>query len=143
VPSAYARFLIAVTVDDLAANGLLGEHYPQTCWERSVETLTANKDGIAGLAVASHEQIEAYLLYLQSGAAVDILSLQSLIEDGGGRLRQLLSEVRRRGVTTVRFPKVHSEEISPTRLETLGFRPAAVHRFYAASAQGLRTASAY
>ena len=36
-------FVIPVSVDDLAANGLLGEDYPQTCWERSVETLTAGR----------------------------------------------------------------------------------------------------
>ena len=41
-------FVIPVTVDDLAANGLLGEADPQVCWERSVETLTARKDDIAG-----------------------------------------------------------------------------------------------
>jgi GNAT superfamily N-acetyltransferase len=29
------RFVIPVTVDDLAANGLLGEARPQECWERS------------------------------------------------------------------------------------------------------------
>src|SRR5688572_10842032 len=45
------RFIIPVTVDDLAANGLLEETHPQVCWERSVETLTARKDDIAGLAV--------------------------------------------------------------------------------------------
>ena len=55
--------MIPVTVDDLAANGLLEEADPQTCWERSVETLTARKDDIAGLAVASDERIEAYVLY--------------------------------------------------------------------------------
>ena len=58
-------FVIPVTVDDLAANGLLGEAHPQVCWERSVETLTARKDDIAGLAVASDERIEAYLLYVK------------------------------------------------------------------------------
>ena len=58
-------FVIPVTVDDLAANGLLGEAHPQVCWERSVETLTARKDDIAGLAVASDERIEAYLLYVR------------------------------------------------------------------------------
>jgi GNAT superfamily N-acetyltransferase len=57
------RFVIPVTVDDLAANGLLEEAGPQTCWERSVETLTARKDEIAGLAVASAECIEACVLY--------------------------------------------------------------------------------
>src|ERR1051325_6040685 len=60
-------FVIPVTVDDLAANGLLGEAYQQVCWERSVETLTARKDDITGLAVASDERIEAYLLYVKSG----------------------------------------------------------------------------
>ena len=58
--------MIPVTVDDLAANGLLGEADPQACWERSVETLTARKDDIAGLAVASDERIEAYLLYVRT-----------------------------------------------------------------------------
>ena len=36
----------------------------RVCWERSVETLTARKDDIAGLAVASDERIEAYVLYV-------------------------------------------------------------------------------
>src|SRR5947207_7150182 len=60
-------FVIPVTVDDLAANGLLGQIDRQVCWERSVETLTARKDDIAGLAVASDERIEAYLLYAKCG----------------------------------------------------------------------------
>ena len=54
--------MIPVTVDDLAANGLLGTADSQVCWERSVETLTARKDEITGLAVASDERIEAYVL---------------------------------------------------------------------------------
>src|SRR6478672_6807249 len=61
------RFVIPVTVDDLAANGLLGEAHPQVCWTHSVETLTARKDDIEGLAVASDERIEAYVLYVKLG----------------------------------------------------------------------------
>jgi L-amino acid N-acyltransferase YncA len=64
---AEGRFVIPITVDDLAANGLLEAH-PQVCWERSVETLTARKDDIAGLAVASEERIESYVLYLKPEA---------------------------------------------------------------------------
>ena len=71
--------MIPVTVDDLVANGLL-EIHAQSCWERSVETLTARKDEIEGLAVASDERIEAFILYLKDG---EILSLRSFIEDGG------------------------------------------------------------
>ena len=90
-------FVIPVTIDDLAANDLLGEAHPQVCWERSVETLTARKDDIAGLAVASDERIEAYVLYVKGGRdATEILSLRSFIEDGGARLRQLLSQLRAR-----------------------------------------------
>jgi len=122
-------FVIPVTVDDLAANGLLGEDHPEVCWERSVETLTARKDDIAGLAVASDERIEAYLLYVKDG---EMMSLRSLVDDGGSRLRLLLSRV---GAASLRFPKVHPEEISRELLDALGFRPAGGHRLYAATAR--------
>ena len=108
----------------------------QVCWERSVETLTARKDDIAGLAVASDERIEAYLLYVKRGVeGTEILSLRSFIEDGGARLKQLLSRLRARGMRTFRFPKVHPAEISKEFLETLGFRPAGGHLLYAARAR--------
>jgi len=125
-------FVIPVTVDDLAANGLLGEAHPQTCWERAVETLTARKDDIAGLAVASDERIEAYLLYRNGG---EIVSLRTFIEDGGARLKQLLAQLRMRSAGTFLFPKVHPAEISKAVLETLGFHPVGGHRLYAARAQ--------
>ena len=124
-------FVIPVTIDDLAANGLLGEADPQVCWERSVETLTARKDDIAGLAVASDERIEAYLLYVNRDAGPEIVALRSYVEDGGARLTQLLSRL---GMGTFRFPKVHPVEISKEFLEALGFRPAGGHRLYAARA---------
>ncbi len=145
------RFVIPVTVDDLAANGLLGEAHPQLCWKRSVETLTAMKNDIAGLAVASDERIEAYLLYYMkcgvgpegnaeegprpSAPTAEIVSLRTFIEDGGARLRQLLFRLLAKGMGTFRFPKVHPEEISKECLETLGFRAAAAHRLYAATAR--------
>ena len=122
-------FVIPVTVDDLAANGLL-EGYVPTCWRRSPETLNARKDAIKGLAVASQEQIEAYLLYIEDEA--EILALRSFVDDGGARLNLLLSQV---GLPTLRFPKVHRSEIPPNYLETLGFRPAGVHRLYATTAR--------
>jgi GNAT superfamily N-acetyltransferase len=157
-------FVIPVTVDDLAANGLLGEVQPQVCWERSVETLTAKKDDIAGLAVATDERIEAYLLYLaremspegdaeagprardatrgnrdavgvSRSEVAEIVSLRSFIEDGGARLSQLLSRLRARGTRSIRFPKVHPSEISKEWLETLGFSPTGGHLLYAAKAR--------
>jgi GNAT superfamily N-acetyltransferase len=128
-------FVIPVTVDDLAANDLLGQGH-QVCWERSVETLTARKDDLAGLAVASDERIEAYLLYVKPGVeGTEILSLRTFIEDGGARLKQLLSRLRAQDMRTFRFPKVHPAEISQEVLETLGFRPAGGHLLYAARAR--------
>ncbi len=125
-------FVIPVTVDDLAANGLLEEGHPPVCWERSVETLTARKDDIAGLAVASDERIEAYLLYRIGG---EIVSLRSFVEDGGALLRQLLARLRAQSVGSLQFPKVHPAEVSKELLESLGFRPAGGHRLYAAMAR--------
>jgi GNAT superfamily N-acetyltransferase len=123
-------FVIPVTVDDLAANGLLGEAHPTVCWTRSVETLTARKDDIAGLAVASDERIEACILYTYDG---EIVSLCTFIEDGGARLTQLLARLRAQGMGTFRFPKVHPAEISKELLETLGFRAAGGHLRYAST----------
>jgi GNAT superfamily N-acetyltransferase len=136
VGEAAGMFVIPVTIDDLAANGLLGDDHLQICWERSVETLTAKKDDIAGFAVASDERIEAYLLYVTRGIQdTEIVSLRSFIDDGGARLKQLLSQLRARGMETLRLPKVHSAEISREWLETLGFSPAGGHLLYAARAQ--------
>jgi GNAT superfamily N-acetyltransferase len=127
-----AMLVIPVTVDDLTANGLLGPGHPPTCWERSVETLTARKDEIDGLAVASDERLEAFMLYLKDG---EIAALRSVVEDGGARLAQLLSHLRARGMQTFRLPRVHPAEISEEILATLGFRPAGAHRLYAATAR--------
>ena len=126
------RWVIPITVNDLAANGLLGEADPPVCWERSVETLTARKDDIAGLAVASDEQIEAYILYIEDG---EIVSLRSLIDDGGARLKQLISRLHAGGMSNLKFTKVHPAEISNEILETLGFRSVGGHRLYAGMAR--------
>jgi len=130
-------FVVPVTVDDLAANGLFEDGH--SCWERSIETFTARKDDIAGLAVASDERIEAYLLYVTCGAdpegTADIVSLRCFVDDDGARLVELLSRLRAQSMSTIRFPKVHSDEMSKESLEGLGFHPAAVHRVYAALAR--------
>jgi GNAT superfamily N-acetyltransferase len=131
-PVESAGMLIPVTIDDLVANDLLGDQHVPTCWERSVETLMARKDEVEGLAVASDERIEAFMLYLNDG---EILSLRSFVEDGGARLKQLLAQLRPQAAGAVRFPKVHPAEISTEFLERLGFRSAGAHLLYAARAR--------
>ena len=125
-------FMIPVTIDDLAANGLMEDRHPQQCWERSVETLTARKDDIQGFAVASDECIEAFILFLKDG---EILSMRSLIEDGGARLGQMLDQLRAQGLKTLRIQKVHPAEISAEFMAMLGFRSTGAHRLYAAKAR--------
>ena len=127
--SAQPGLVIPFTVDDLLANGLLNEADPHVCWERSIENLKARKDDIEGLALASDEQIEAYVLYMKDGSA---LAIRTLVDDGGCRLNELLSRI---GMRTIRFPKVHPAEISREVLEVLGFRPVDGHRLYAARAR--------
>jgi GNAT superfamily N-acetyltransferase len=122
-------FVIPVTIDDLGANGLLEESQPQTCWDRSVETIKARTDEIAGLAVASDERIEACVLYSKDG---QIMSLRMFVEDGGAGLKQLVSRLE---IGTCRFPKVHPAEISKELLKTIGFRAVAAHQLYAAKAR--------
>jgi GNAT superfamily N-acetyltransferase len=124
-----AGLIVPVSVDDLAANGLLGDDTRQTCWERSVESLLARKEEIAGLAIASDERIEAYVLYRRE---TELVSLWTFIDDGGLRLGQLL---RRLGARALRFPKVHPAEVADGVLQTLGFRPTGQHRLYSALAR--------
>ena len=138
-------FVIPVTVDDLVANGLLDEppshpaaarqDHPQVCWERSVETLTARKDEIAGLAVASDERIEAYILYATRGPTGEILGLRTFVDDVEARLGALLNRLRALREMEFLFPKVHPSEISQEALARLGFRPAGWHRLYATRAR--------
>ena len=125
-------FVIPVTVDDLVANGLLEQRDSHVCWERSVETLTARKDDIAGLAIASDERIEAYLLYVKREGDAEIVSLRSFVEDGGSRLKQLIARL---GGGAFRLAKVHPAEMSTEFLEMLGFRPAGRHLLYAGTAR--------
>jgi GNAT superfamily N-acetyltransferase len=122
------RLVIPVTVDDLAANGLLEADTGAVCWQRSVETLMARKDGIAGLAVASDESIEACILYIEDG---EVVMLRSFFADAGARLKLLVSRLRRAGLQTLRIPKVHETESAASRLAALGFRDAGTYRLYA------------
>ena len=100
---------------------------------------TARKNEVAGLAVASDERIEAYVLYANHptdpGGATEILALRSLVDDDDGRLKQLLSRLRGQSSSTLLFPKVHRAEISEELPGTLGFRAGGGYRLYAARAR--------
>lgn len=131
-------FVIPVTIDDLVANDLLAAGAP-VCWEHSVETLTARKDEIAGLAIASDERIEACALYIAETATdtgrTEMVTLRSFVKGADAHLRQLVSALRMRGATTLWFPRVHPSAVSRELLEAIGFRPAGRHRLYVGMAR--------
>ena len=142
-----AGFVIPVTVDDLAANGLFqeappsllasaGQGQPPVCWKRSLETVTARKDELEGLAVASEERIEAYLLYIKDGRQAEVVSFRSFFDNPPSTgLGPLVARVRAGGVQTLLLPKVHPSEVSQAYLETLGFRSAGRTRLHATIAR--------
>jgi len=132
--AAAGGFLIPITIDDLTANGALETH-PGTCWERSIETLSARKDETSGLAVASDERIEAYVLYSTHGGSVEIVALRSLVDDGGARLKHLLGYLGLRETGRLWFPRVHPAEISKDQMEALGFTETARHRLFSTTAR--------
>jgi hypothetical protein len=121
-----------VTRSHLGGNPARQDAPPQVSWQRSAETLTARKDDISGLAVASDERIKVCVLYIKDG---EIVSLRPFVEDQGVRLTRLLSRLRAEGMGTFRVPKVHPSEISRELLKTLGFRPAGRHLLYAPKAR--------
>jgi hypothetical protein len=90
---------------------------------------------MAGFAVASDERIEAYVLYQPQTIEADIVALGSLVDDGGSRLRQLISRVQSTGIETLTFSKVHASEIPEGLLSAVGFLRADLHRRYGATAR--------
>jgi GNAT superfamily N-acetyltransferase len=128
-------FVIPFAVDDVAANGLVSDGESHVCWERSVEALTAARDDIAGLAVASADRIEAYVLYTSDGSDADILALRTCGGDGPGQLERLLCQLQAQGISRFTFSKVHPAEMAAECLDALGFRVAGRHWRYGTTAR--------
>lgn len=137
------RLLIPVTVDDLQANGLIGETDPKLCWERQVEALEARRNEITGLAIATEDSIEAYLLYASLTASglccdgTDVLAFGSSVADEGRRIRLLLRRLIAQRPGPVRINKMHPNELPGPLLEDLGFRSVGCHTRYTAEARAL------
>ena len=129
-PLGAGRVVIPVTVDDLLANGLL-EARPVLCWERSLETLTARKAEVKGLGVATDEGIEAFVIYTGAG---EVLTLGSLVDEGGGGLAHVLSIAGRHGPPAFTFAKADPLGPEVKWLGSLGFRPAGECLVFAARA---------
>jgi hypothetical protein len=124
---------IPVTVDDLQANGLLGHDELDPPWERALVSLVARKAELQGIALATVETIEAYILLgrpdgsEQGGARAEgreILALRSLVPDeDGSRLRGLMALAVEEVQGPLRFPGAGPREVPASVLRAMGFRP--------------------
>jgi len=145
--SAHARaldeaLLVPVTVDDLAANGLLDATDAPVCWARAAETLMARKAELSGLALVSDQGFEAFLLFSARNDEAQIVALRSLVDDGEQGLRRLCAVLPAMGLRTSVMPRVHPSEASSSHLEALGFRPAERYRRFAGHAAALAARAA-
>lgn len=123
-----------VTVDELVANGALDIAAPR-CWERSRATLINRRDEIGGLAVASEERIEAWLLFEKSppGDRRGVLGFGCADKTRAGLwLGLLFRQYAAQDRSPVRIPRVDPREIPFELLRSWGFEPGAVTVGYAA-----------
>ena len=104
--------------------------------EALVETPTARKDNISGLAVASDERIEAYVLYVTRGMEeTEIVSLRSSSTMLEPVCNNCSLNSAREAWRPLRFLEGSLRPRSQRRIETLKFNPVGVHRPYAATAK--------
>jgi GNAT superfamily N-acetyltransferase len=124
-----AGLVSAVTVEELVQSGTLEPSLPRP-WERSLATLVSRSREIDGLAIASDERVEAYVLHRMHAGACEIVAL------GGARselLSPLLADLRRRSGAPARICKVAEGEIPGALLVALGFHRESEYIGYAAN----------
>lgn len=108
-----------ITAQDLLE--IIETEKTDTSWERALETIRNRKGELRGFAMASPEQIEAYLLIrkILTNQKVEIIRL-------GGRnatfLNLLVNAVVSQETGPVIIPKLSTNEIPSDRVESLGFR---------------------
>ncbi|MBZ0111223.1 MAG: hypothetical protein K8J08_02050 [Thermoanaerobaculia bacterium] len=116
----------AVTVAELDAAGELVAP-PGTAWERQIETLRGRAESLRGIAVATPERLEAWILHRQEGRLTEIVGWGGAAEASTrSRLFDLLCR-RVEGETgaALRVPKLSATESDGLGLRALGFKPAA------------------
>ncbi len=127
-----ASLVSAVTVEELVQSGALDPSIPRP-WERSLATMASRSREIDGLAIASDERIEAYVLHRARSAACELVALGATRNE---LLAPLLADLHRRaGVTPRIIRKVAEDEIPGALLAALGFHRETEYIGYAADMQ--------
>lgn len=131
-PLPASELLIPVKVDDLLAAGVLTEEDPHICWERQARTLVERKEKVQGLAIATVDQVEAFLLFCES----TIVRLWSARESQAAALFLVLLRGAFGGQDrTAHFDRVAESEVKYDVLQALGFEECERFVRYAAVAK--------
>jgi GNAT superfamily N-acetyltransferase len=114
---------VPIALDDVVESGAW-DHRGQRSWARSLETLRHRREQLEGLAVASDERIEAWLLSRRNPAGErEIVALGAA---PGGRssaiLGILIHHLSRQESSTVTVPRICPGEVDFALLESWGFR---------------------
>jgi len=124
-----AGLVSAVTVEELIQSGTLDPSLPRP-WERSLATLVSRSREIDGMAIASDERVEAYVLHRIRSGCCEIVALGAARSE---LLSPLLADLRRRRDAPARISKVAEDEIPDALLAALGFRRETEYIGYAAN----------
>lgn len=135
-----AGALIPIRVDELLENQLLPQRF-SVSWERQRETLVNRKDEIQGIAAATPDSIDAFLLFRDTPGMHmrEIVHLAFTAEFENADQRRALQTILLRCACSktdkpVLLPKVTAEEIEFEHLESLGFTPGQSYIRFAAAA---------
>jgi GNAT superfamily N-acetyltransferase len=126
---AAAGLVSAVTVEELIQSGTLDPSLPRP-WERSLATLLSRSREIDGVAIASDERVEAYVLHWSRPGACEIVALGAARSE---LLHPLMADLRRRAGAPARISKVAEDELPQALLVALGFRSDTEYIGYAAN----------
>lgn len=126
--------LVPVSLADLVANDAVAPRPPRP-WARDHEALLRRADGLSGLAVATPDRIEGWLLWRERDAP----QRELMAFGGAGASRDLLGllvrHVAAQAATPLVFRRVHEDEVPWAWLEALGFVPGREFRRYSTTAR--------
>jgi len=131
-PSGAREALAPVSVEDLAAAGLLGTGL--RCWQRDLSALEKHKERLSGLAFHSPDRIEAWALWDETGT----LWAAGAAPGPFGRigLPVVLDEIGcRTGNAPLFLLRATPEEMDADLLVELGFERGADHLLFTSRAQ--------
>ncbi len=130
-----APSVASVTLADLVANDAVDPDAPRP-WARAHEALLKRTDGLLGLALASPDRIEAWVLWREKPEDREIMAVGAAASaQRQEMLGLLLRHFASRAPSRVVFERVREDEVPWAWLESWGFVAGREHRRYTASAE--------